>query len=74
MEANGLSSGLIQIEALRICDRRLVVQTRLRTLAVVEDLDVFADRVPRLLARAEALMSKRLGATSSIFACVRDMM
>lgn len=56
MEANGLSSDLIQIEALRERGRRLVVQTRLRALPVVEDLDVFTDRAPCLLARGEALM------------------
>jgi len=56
VEANGLSSDLIQIETLRERDRRLVVQTRLRALPVVEDFDVFADRQARLLARGEALM------------------
>lgn len=56
MEANGLSSDLIQIEALRERDRRLVVQTRLRALPVVEDFDVFAGRQACLLARGEALM------------------
>ncbi len=55
-DLNGLSSDLIQIEALRERDRRLVVQTRLRALPVVEDFDVFADRQARLLARGEALM------------------
>ena len=56
MEANGLSSDLIQIETLRERDRRLVVQTRLRALPVVEDFDVLADRKAYLLARGEALM------------------
>lgn len=50
------TSDLIQIEALRERDRLSVVQTRLRTLPVVEDFDVFADRVARLLAGEEALM------------------
>ena len=59
MEANGLSSDLIQIETLRERDRRLVVQTRLRALPVVEDFDVFADRQAHLLARGEALMIDR---------------
>ena len=59
MEANGLSSDLIQIETLRKRDRRLVVQTRLRALSVVEDFDVFADRQAHLLARGEALMIDR---------------
>lgn len=56
MEANGSSSDLIQIEMLRERDRRLVVQACLRALPAVEDFDVFADRVPRLLVRGEALM------------------
>ncbi len=56
MEANGLSSDLIQIETLREHDGRLVVQTRLRALPVVEDFDVFGDRQACLLARGEALM------------------
>ncbi len=56
MEANGLSSDLIQIETLRERDRRLVVQTRLRALPVVKDFDVFADRQACVLARGEALM------------------
>ena len=59
MEANGLSSDLIQIETLRKRDRRLVVQTRLRALSVVEDFDVFADRQAHMLARGEALMIDR---------------
>ena len=47
MEANGLSSDLLQIETLRERDRRLVVQTRLSALPVVEDFDVRADRKGR---------------------------
>lgn len=56
MGANGLSRDLFQIEALRERDRRLVVQTRLCALPVVEDFDVLADRKAGLLARREALM------------------
>lgn len=56
MEATALSSDLIQIEALRERDWRLVVQRHLRALPVVEDFDVFADRHACLLARGEALM------------------
>lgn len=57
VEANGLKSDLIQIEALRERDRRLVVRTRLRALPVVEDFDVLADRKACLLARSEALLT-----------------
>ncbi len=56
MEANGLSSDPMQIEALRERDRGLVVQTGLSAFPVVEGFDVLTDCKACLLARGEALM------------------
>lgn len=56
MEANGLSSDLIQIEALRERDRRLVVQPHRHAFPVIKDFDVLADRKACRLTRSKALM------------------
>lgn len=66
MEANGLVSDLTRMEALRECARQWVVQTRLRALRIVEDFDVFADRLrihcdlqPAYLPAAQSRFSKQ---------------
>ena len=60
MEANALSSGTIQIESLRKCGRRQVVQTGLRALPVVKHFDVLADSESGLLACSESPMVDQL--------------
>jgi hypothetical protein len=56
VDANALSSELIQIVSLCECDGRQVIETCLRPLPVVEQLNIFADSALGLLACLESLM------------------
>ena len=49
MDANGLSSDLVQVETLRENGGRQIVKLRLWALPVIKDLEVFRDLLLRLL-------------------------
>ena len=60
MDANGLSSDVVQIEALRESGGRQIVKPRLCPLPVIKDLDVFRDLLLRLLPSGEPPMIDQL--------------